>query len=161
MPYVFLFLIITFPLLEIYVLIKAGNLIGAIPTIALVVFSAVLGTLLLRWQGFITLQRVRAAFARGELPAAELLDGLIVLICGVLLLIPGFLSDVTGFASASSPPCAGACSGARSATTGPATTARLPAPPAQAPMSSKGNIGRNRPRTESRFLGHIPPSAPA
>lgn len=96
MPYVFLFLIITFPLLEIYVLIKAGNLIGAIPTIALVVFSAVFGTLLLRWQGFITLQRVRAAFARGELPAAELLDGLIVLICGVLLLIPGFLSDITG-----------------------------------------------------------------
>ena len=96
MPYVFLLLIITFPLLEIYVLIKAGGLIGAIPTIALVVFSAVLGTLLLRWQGFVALQRVRAAFSQGELPAVELLDGLILLISGVLLLIPGFLSDIAG-----------------------------------------------------------------
>jgi len=96
MPYVFLFLIITLPLIEIYVLIKAGGLIGAIPTIALVVFSAVLGTLLLRWQGLVTLQRVRYAFSRGELPAVELLDGLILLISGILLLIPGFLSDIAG-----------------------------------------------------------------
>jgi UPF0716 protein FxsA len=96
MPYMLLLLIITLPLLEIYVLIKAGGLIGAIPTIALVVFSAVLGTLLLRWQGLITLQRGRASLARGEWPAADLLDGLIVLISGILLLIPGLLSDIAG-----------------------------------------------------------------
>jgi UPF0716 protein FxsA len=96
MPYLFLFLIITLPLLEIYVLIKTALLIGAIPTVALVVFSAVLGTLLVRWQGFIALQRFRASLARGELPAAELLDGLIMLLSGVLLLIPGFLTDIAG-----------------------------------------------------------------
>lgn len=94
MPYLILPLIIAFPLLELYVLIKVGGALGAIPTIALVVFSAVLGTLLLRWQGWIALQRVRAALARGELPARELLDGLIMLVGGTLLLIPGFISDL-------------------------------------------------------------------
>jgi UPF0716 protein FxsA len=96
MPYLFLFLIITLPLLEIYVLIKTGVLIGAIPTIAFVVFSAVLGTLLLRWQGIVTLQRFRASLARGEVPAAELVDGLIVMVSGILLLIPGLLTDIAG-----------------------------------------------------------------
>lgn len=96
MPYLILLLVIAFPLLELYVLIKAGGVLGAIPTIALVVFSAVLGTLLLRWQGWLALQRVRASLARGELPARELLDGLFVLISGVLLLIPGFISDLVG-----------------------------------------------------------------
>ncbi len=96
MAYLILPLIIAFPLLELYVLIKAGGMLGAIPTIALVVFSAVLGALLLRWQGWVALQRVRATLARGELPARELLDGLFVLISGVLLLIPGFISDFLG-----------------------------------------------------------------
>lgn len=96
MPYVFLIFIITLPLLEIYILIKVGGLLGAIPTIALVVFSAVLGTLLLRWQGFVTVQRIRASLARGESPAGDLLEGMIVLISGVLLLIPGFISDIAG-----------------------------------------------------------------
>jgi UPF0716 protein FxsA len=96
MPYLFLILIVVFPLLEIYVLIKVAGLIGAIPTIALLVFSAVLGTLLLRWQGLVTLRRVRAALSRGESPAGDLLDGLMVLISGVLLLIPGLISDIAG-----------------------------------------------------------------
>lgn len=99
MPYLILLLIITLPLTEIYVLIKTGLVIGAIPTIALVVFSAVLGTLLLRWQGFIALHRLRSALARGELPAADLLDGLIMLISAILLLIPGFLTDIAGLCS--------------------------------------------------------------
>lgn len=96
MPYLFLILIVVFPLLEIYVLIKMAGLIGAIPTIALLVFSAVLGTLLLRWQGLVTLRRVRDALSRGESPAGDLLDGLMVLISGVLLLIPGLISDIVG-----------------------------------------------------------------
>jgi UPF0716 protein FxsA len=96
MPYLVLILIITLPLLEIYVLIKTGILIGAIPTIALVVFSAVLGTLLLRWLGIVTLQRFRASLARGEVPAAELVDGLLVMLSGILLLIPGLLTDIAG-----------------------------------------------------------------
>lgn len=84
------------PIVEIYVLIKVGSLIGAIPTIALIVFSAVLGTLLVRHQGFQTLTRVRASLARGEVPAAAMLEGVALMIGGFLLLLPGFITDIIG-----------------------------------------------------------------
>src|SRR3972149_1289557 len=85
------------PFLEIYVLIKAGRIMGGIPTISLLVFSAVLGALLLRFQGFSTLQRVRSTLGRGEIPAIEMFEGVVLLIAGVLFLIPGFVTDVLGF----------------------------------------------------------------
>ena len=92
-----LILFLTVPVVEIYVLIKVGGLVGAIPTVFLVVFTAFLGALLLRWQGFSTLQRVQSAVARGEVPAIELLEGAVLLVSGVLLLTPGFITDITGF----------------------------------------------------------------
>ena len=66
-----LFLLV--PLIEIYFLIKVGAIVGAIPTVFLVVFTAVLGALLLRFQGFSTLNRVRSVMARGEIPAIEMM----------------------------------------------------------------------------------------
>ncbi|WJW75284.1 FxsA family protein [Thiohalobacter sp. IOR34] len=90
-----LFLVI--PAVEIYVLIKVGNLLGAIPTVFLVVFTAVLGALLLRQQGLSTLQRVQLSMMRGELPAMELLEGAVLLVSGALLLTPGFVTDTLGF----------------------------------------------------------------
>lgn len=87
-------LLLAFPIVEIYVLIKVGALIGAIPTIALLVFSVVLGTLLLRWQGFELVRRVRLSLGSGELPAGEVLEGTLVLVSGILFLLPGFVSDV-------------------------------------------------------------------
>jgi len=91
-----LFLLV--PLVEIYFLIKVGNLIGAIPTIALVVFTALLGAMLLRFQGWVTLQRTRMTMARGELPALEMFEGVLLLFAGALLLTPGFVTDAFGFA---------------------------------------------------------------
>ncbi len=85
------------PLIEIYLLIKVGSWLGALPTIALLVFAAVLGTLLLRQQGFATLRRLQAAQARGQIPAMELLEGVILTLSAILLLIPGFFSDVLGY----------------------------------------------------------------
>lgn len=90
-------LFLAVPLIEIYILIKVGGLIGAIPTIFLVVFTAVLGALMLRWQGFTTLQRVRGMLARGEIPAVEMLEGAVLLVSGALLLTPGFFTDAVGF----------------------------------------------------------------
>lgn len=90
-----LFLIV--PIIEIYLLIKVGGWIGAIPTVFLVVFTAVLGALLLRQQGFSTLGRVQATMARGEVPALELLEGAMLLFGGALLLTPGFFTDAIGF----------------------------------------------------------------
>lgn len=85
------------PMVEIYLLIKVGSVIGALPTVLLVIFTAVLGAFLLRLQGFSTLQRVRLSLARGEVPAAALFEGLLLLVAGALLLTPGFFTDTLGF----------------------------------------------------------------
>lgn len=96
-PFHLLFLLfLLVPVAEIYVMIKVGGLIGAIPAISLLVFAAVLGVLLLRTQGFITVRRMQESMARGELPAMALLEGVAVMVAGVLLLIPGFLTDAVG-----------------------------------------------------------------
>jgi len=85
------------PLTEIYVLIQVGELIGALPTVVLVVFTAVLGAVLIRAQGLATVARMRQSMDRGELPALELLEGACLLAAGALLLTPGFVTDTVGF----------------------------------------------------------------
>ncbi len=93
-----LFLIfLSVPLIEIYLLIEIGGVIGAPATVFLVVFTAVLGALLLRQQGLYTLQKVQQQMSRGEMPAMAMLEGVCLVIGGVLLLTPGFLTDSIGF----------------------------------------------------------------
>ncbi|WP_339486435.1 FxsA family protein [Pseudomonas sp. EL_65y_Pfl2_R95] len=92
----FLFLVLLFPLIELAVLIKVGGAIGAIPTILLVIGSAVLGSILLRVAGIATAFRARERLARGELPEQEVLEGLMIAVGGGLLLLPGFISDIFG-----------------------------------------------------------------
>ena len=87
----------TIPLIEIYLLIKVGGWIGPLPTVFMVVFTAVLGALLLRQQGFATLQRVQISMARGQIPAMELLEAVLLTLGGALLLTPGFFTDALGF----------------------------------------------------------------
>ena len=94
---IFLLLFVGVPLTELYFLIKVGSQIGAFPTIFLTIFTALLGGWMVRLQGFSTLLRVREAMERGEMPAIEMLEGAILLICGILLLLPGFITDVVGF----------------------------------------------------------------
>ncbi len=93
----FLILFITIPLVEIAIIIKIGSIIGAGYTIALVIGTAFLGVSLLRIQGISTLAKVQANISRGQLPATELIEGLILLISGALLLTPGFFTDTIGF----------------------------------------------------------------
>jgi UPF0716 protein FxsA len=92
-----LVLLLGLPLLELYVLIKVGGEVGALSTVLLVIFTAVVGIALVRLQGFSTLMRVRSAMDRGEVPAVEMLEGAALLIAGFLLLFPGFISDTLGF----------------------------------------------------------------
>ncbi len=96
MPLFFL-LFVGVPLLELYLLIQVGSEIGALPTIGLSILTAVIGTFLVRVQGFSVLLRVREMLDRGEVPALEVLDGALLLIAGVMLLLPGFLTDALGF----------------------------------------------------------------
>ena len=89
-----LFLFILVPLLELYILIKIGGYLGAFPTVALVVFMALLGIVLARFEGLRTLQQIRQSLAQGIVPAEEMVDGVLIFIGGILLIIPGVLTDL-------------------------------------------------------------------
>ena len=84
------------PFLEIYLLIKIGSHIGAFNTVIIVILTGFLGALLARYQGLQTLLRVRESLHRGEIPASEMLDALLILLAGIVLLTPGFLTDIAG-----------------------------------------------------------------
>lgn len=95
--FIILFLFIAIPLIEIYFLIEIGSAIGALPTILAIVFTAVLGVFLIRIQGFSTMQKAQTAIQSGQVPALEMIEGVMLLIAAVLLLIPGFATDTVGF----------------------------------------------------------------
>jgi UPF0716 protein FxsA len=86
------------PFIEIYLLLQIGGIVGVMPTVFLVVFTAVLGGWLLRQQGLATIKRFQDNLAQGAMPAFEMIEGPILLVGGALLLTPGFFTDVVGFA---------------------------------------------------------------
>ncbi len=90
-----LFLII--PIIEVYLLITVGGMIGAGWTILLVVATAVIGVNLLRQQGISTLMRANQVMSQGQIPAIEMMEGLFLAVGGALLITPGFFTDVIGF----------------------------------------------------------------
>ncbi len=90
-----LFLLV--PLIELFVLIEVGEVIGAGWTILLVLATAILGAFLVKLQGLQTLHRAQASMHQGQPPAMEMLEGAALLISGFLLLIPGFVTDALGF----------------------------------------------------------------
>jgi UPF0716 protein FxsA len=92
-----LLILVGIPLLELYLLIQVGSEIGALPTIGLSILTAIIGTYLVRAQGFAVLMRVRNMLDRDETPALEVLDGALLLIAGLMLILPGFLTDALGF----------------------------------------------------------------
>ena len=94
----FLFLFITVPLLELYVLIEVGSGIGGLNTIALCLVTAAIGGWLVREQGLATLWDARRNLAQGQPPAAHMAHGLMIALAGVLLFTPGFITDTVGFA---------------------------------------------------------------
>ncbi len=97
MTAILLLAFIGIPVIEIIAFIEIGGWIGLWPTIAIVVATAVAGTTLLRMQGMAVLQRFQQSVAKGQLPVAEVFDGLCLLVAGALLLTPGFFTDALGF----------------------------------------------------------------
>ena len=85
------------PIFEIYLLIKIGTVFGALTSIALVIFTGILGAYLARIQGLQTLFRIQESLREGRMPSGELLDALIIGLAGLVLLTPGFLTDTIGF----------------------------------------------------------------
>ena len=90
---IFLFFTIV-PLVELFILIKIGGYIGALNTILLVIFTVLLGAMLVRMEGLRTLRQIQSSLAQGQLPAEELIDGVLIFAGGILLLTPGVLTDL-------------------------------------------------------------------
>jgi UPF0716 protein FxsA len=84
------------PVLELYLLIKLGTVMGALNTLALVVFTGFAGAYLARMQGLQTMLRVRSQIQQGAMPAEDLIDAVIIFVAGIVLLTPGLLTDIAG-----------------------------------------------------------------
>lgn len=84
------------PFFEIYLLIKIGYYLGAFNTILVVLVTGLLGAYLAKLQGIKTMMNVRESLNRGELPAEQMLDALLIFVAGIVLLTPGFITDLAG-----------------------------------------------------------------
>lgn len=84
------------PVLEIYVILQVGHLIGGWPTVALLVIESLLGAWIVRREGRRAWRALRETLLQGGLPERELADAVLVLLGGVLLLTPGFVTDFFG-----------------------------------------------------------------
>ena len=96
MPLLLFIAFIVVPIVELFVIIQVGQVIGPWYTIAILIGVSVAGAWLVKREGRATWQRFRRATGSGRVPAVEVVDGALVLVGGTLLLTPGFLSDVLG-----------------------------------------------------------------
>jgi UPF0716 protein FxsA len=90
------FFLLVLPLLEIAGFVLVGRQIGVLATLGLIVATGIAGAMLLRFQGFGVMARIRREMEAGRDPSRELAHGIMILIAGFLLLIPGFLTDILG-----------------------------------------------------------------
>lgn len=90
-----IFLIV--PAIEIFLLIKVGEVIGGWWTVSLVILTAIIGVQLLKYQGISTLRRAQEKIQSGNMPAQEMLEGIGLIVAGAFLLTPGFFTDSVGF----------------------------------------------------------------
>ncbi|WP_026317473.1 FxsA family protein [Ahrensia kielensis] len=91
------FMLLIIPMLEIATFVVVGGQIGVFPTLAMIVVTAIIGSILLRVQGFGLIAKIQSDISRGKMPARELVHGVMIAIAGILLLTPGFVTDTCGF----------------------------------------------------------------
>ncbi len=87
---------VVMPIVEIYVLIQVGQVIGGWWTVLLLVLGGVVGSWLVRREGARAWRALQEALRRGAVPGREIADGALVLVGGTLLLTPGFVTDALG-----------------------------------------------------------------
>ena len=92
----FVILFIAVPVIELWLILQVGEMIGVMPTILLLLLDSLLGAWLVKSQGGAVWRNFRAAVDAGRIPANEAVDGFLVIMGGTLLLVPGFLSDIVG-----------------------------------------------------------------
>ena len=91
-----LFLIISIPIIEIYLFIKIGSYIGAFNTISLILFTAIIGIIYARYEGFNTLKSGMSQLIKNQIPIYEIISGAVLAFAAVLLILPGFATDIIG-----------------------------------------------------------------
>ena len=84
------------PIAEISLLIPLHSLVGDWPTFGIICVTAILGTILTKWQGGAAFGRIKEAISEGRLPGEEIIDGVLVLLAGATLITPGVLTDTVG-----------------------------------------------------------------
>ena len=89
--------IIGIPAIEIYLMIKVGNVIGALNTILLIFFTAITGVYFAKLAGLSTLRSGLGQIIKNEIPIYEIISGAALAFAALLLIIPGFLTDILGF----------------------------------------------------------------
>src|SRR5256714_10119402 len=89
-------LFVLIPIAELYVILKVGDLIGTVPTLALLVADSLLGWWLMRSQGRSVWRRFQETMQAGRIPHREVFDGVLVIFGGAFLITPGFLTDIIG-----------------------------------------------------------------
>ena len=91
-----LLLIISIPLIEVYLFIKIGSQIGAFNTISLIFITAFIGVIYARYEGFNTLKSGMSQLVKNELPIYEIISGAALTFAALLLILPGFATDLIG-----------------------------------------------------------------
>jgi len=89
-------LLIVVPIVELAVMVQVAGMIGVLPTVGLVVASSLVGFWLMKAEGLGVLRRMQTQMAEGQMPAAEVVDGVLVLVGGLLMVLPGFITSVLG-----------------------------------------------------------------
>ena len=92
-----LILLISIPLIEIYLFIKVGSYIGAFNTISLIIITAIIGVIYARYEGFNTLKSGMSQLIKNQLPYYEIISGAALAFAALLLILPGFATDFIGF----------------------------------------------------------------
>ena len=90
-------LIIGIPVIEIYLMIKVGGIIGALNTILLIFFTAITGIYFAKIAGLSTLRSGFNQLVKNEIPIYEIISGAALAFAAFLLILPGFLTDIVGF----------------------------------------------------------------
>ena len=90
-------LFVTVPIIELWLLIDIGRIIGTFQTVGLIIITGLAGAFFAKTQGLITLYKIRENLINGVMPSSELLDGLLILLAGGLLITPGLLTDALSF----------------------------------------------------------------
>ena len=92
-----LLLLLSIPLIEIYLFIKVGSFIGAFNTISLILITALIGVMYARYEGFNTLKSGMSQLIKNQLPIYEIISGAALAFAALLLILPGFATDIIGF----------------------------------------------------------------